>query len=279
MYILEANPLLISKYSVCGAAELVCVSSNNTIPVRLLNFSPRQVKLYRCSTLGTLNLVDDTIQVFDLEETDTKNITDIKEQKKRSNPFTPDLSKTTLNTDEQARLINLLNDYHDVFARSQEELGRTSVVQHHIDTGNNPPVRQRPYRTPQLQREQIDSHIKEMKLKQENATLRAQLNQVRTNYHYLWQEYQFCQTDRATARRSRRSHIASPYNRYSPPYCSRRQSHTPQSPTYSPRRDSSSSSRSHTPLSPTYSPRRNSPSSTRCHTPLSPTYSPIRHGI
>ena len=96
----------------------------------------------------------------------------------------------------------------------------------------------------------------EIKLKQENATLRAQLNQVRTNYQYLWQEYQFRQTDRATSRRSRRNHIASPYNRHSPPYSPRSPSYSLPSPIYSPRWHSSSPSRSHSPLSPTYSPIR-----------------------
>ena len=74
----------------------------------------------------------------------------------------PDLSHTTLTPEQKLDLVDLLNQYRDVFAYSPTELGRTSVVKHHIDTGNNPPVRQRPYRTPQIQREQIDKHIKDM---------------------------------------------------------------------------------------------------------------------
>ena len=74
----------------------------------------------------------------------------------------PDLSHTTLTPEHKLYLVDLLNQYHDVFAYSPTELGRTSVVKHHIDTGNNPPVRQRPYRMPQIQREQIDKHIKDM---------------------------------------------------------------------------------------------------------------------
>ena len=40
----------------------------------------------------------------------------------------------------------------DVFALSENELRKASLVQLPIDTGNNPPVRLRPHRTPQVQR-------------------------------------------------------------------------------------------------------------------------------
>ena len=83
-----------------------------------------------------------------IEETNAEDIASIEEEKKPTDLFASDISKTTLNPDEQVRLTKLLNDYRDVFAFSQEEIGRTSVVQHHTDTGNSPPVRQRPYRTP-----------------------------------------------------------------------------------------------------------------------------------
>ena len=166
--ILNSHPLLLSKYAICGAIELIHVSLDRTVPVRLLNSTPNHVQIHQYSTLGTFHAVDDSLEVYDLENIDDDgtvpehNIPSLKEAATAEHRITPDLSKTALTSDQRTRLIALLNQYHDVFPFSQAELGRTSTVQHHIDTGNNVPVRQRPYRTPQVQREQFDKHIEDM---------------------------------------------------------------------------------------------------------------------
>ena len=49
-----------------------------------------------------------------------------------------------------------------MFAVDDSELGRTSLVQHTIDTGDHPPIKQQPRRTPFVQREQISKLINEM---------------------------------------------------------------------------------------------------------------------
>ena len=49
---------------------------------------------------------------------------------------------------QQDRLNTLLLEFSDIFANSPEELGRTNVVYHKIDTGNSLPIKQRPYRIP-----------------------------------------------------------------------------------------------------------------------------------
>ena len=47
--------------------------------------------------------------------------------------------------------------YRDVFALSDSELGRTSLVQHVIDTGDATPIKQMPYRnSPEGKQELID---------------------------------------------------------------------------------------------------------------------------
>lgn len=55
-----------------------------------------------------------------------------------------------------------MNEYRDVFAVTPEELGRTNLVHHHIDTGNHPPLRSRPYRVPHAQKETIENHINDV---------------------------------------------------------------------------------------------------------------------
>ena len=53
------------------------------------------------------------------------------------------------------QLRKLLEEYSDVFALDDSELGCTNLVQHVIDTGDHPPIKQQPYRTPVLYREKI----------------------------------------------------------------------------------------------------------------------------
>ena len=48
-----------------------------------------------------------------------------------------------LSPDQRAQLTSLLAKYHAVFASSDEDYGRTGVVQHHIKTGQAPPIRER----------------------------------------------------------------------------------------------------------------------------------------
>ena len=56
----------------------------------------------------------------------------------------------TLTEGEKGELRNLVIEYNDVFAKDPSELGCTNVVQHTIDTGTHPPIKQLPHRTPLL---------------------------------------------------------------------------------------------------------------------------------
>ena len=73
-----------------------------------------------------------------------------------------DLDNSALSSAEQSRLRELLQDYRDIFAIHPDELGRTNIVQHHIETGDHPPIRSRPYRVPYAQKETIEKHIEDM---------------------------------------------------------------------------------------------------------------------
>lgn len=57
---------------------------------------------------------------------------------------------------------DLFNNYRDVFAFSDDQLGRTSLVQHTIDTGDAKPIKQRPYRTTPKHKQEIDRQVNDM---------------------------------------------------------------------------------------------------------------------
>ena len=59
-----------------------------------------------------------------------------------------------LTLEQRDKLMALVTDYADVFAMEGEPLGSTQLVEHHIDTGSHPPIRQYARRVPHTLRAQ-----------------------------------------------------------------------------------------------------------------------------
>ena len=70
-------------------------------------------------------------------------------------------SSKHLPKDKTETVRSLIDEYKDLFATSDQDLGRTNIVRHKINTGSNIPVKQ-PRRTPIAMREEVDKHIDEM---------------------------------------------------------------------------------------------------------------------
>ena len=90
-----------------------------------------------------------------------RNSSDDRQQPKDYSEF-PDLSNSILNDDERVKFKNLFNKYRNVFAFPGDQLGRTSLVQHVIDTGDATPIKQRPYRVSPDVKKEIDRQVDEM---------------------------------------------------------------------------------------------------------------------
>ena len=67
-----------------------------------------------------------------------------------------------LTVEERNEAINLLFNYNDVFSRHEYDLGRTTLMEHRIDTGNARPIRQQLRRHPQTYLNVIDTEIEKM---------------------------------------------------------------------------------------------------------------------
>ncbi|PFX15064.1 Polyprotein P3 [Stylophora pistillata] len=73
-----------------------------------------------------------------------------------------DANECLLNISDTQRLLSSLGKYRDVFAFSDAELGRTSLVQHVIDTSDATPIKQMPYRTSPEGKQEIGRQVKDM---------------------------------------------------------------------------------------------------------------------
>ena len=125
--------------------------ANRLIPFRVRNASDRTIHFHPGTAPGKFYSLD--------QETTVTSVNALQPSEGPKDHF--NLATSTLSTDEQTKLAQLLDQNRDIFVISSQELGRTSIVQH-IDTGDTQPIRQQPYRVgPETQKE-INSQVQEM---------------------------------------------------------------------------------------------------------------------
>ena len=151
-----------------GAFELVTIDENHEIPIRIVNPTFKSVKIYAKTKLADLFVVDSNIATFELGATNEQERKSSSENcDSQSAPeddysHLPDLSDSILDDEAKIKFRNLIFRFRDIFPKSKSELGRTSLVQHTIDTGDHPPIKQKPYRANPETRKEIDRRVEEM---------------------------------------------------------------------------------------------------------------------
>ena len=63
---------------------------------------------------------------------------------------------------QRQKIQTMLDRNSDLFAKNDCDLGRTTLVKAKIDTGDHPPIKQRPYQLPFSQRTIVQEHIENM---------------------------------------------------------------------------------------------------------------------
>ena len=64
-----------------------------------------------------------------------------------------------MSANDKVKFPDLFEKYRAVFALSNAELGRTSLVQHMIDMGDATPIKQMPYYTSPKGKQEIDQRV------------------------------------------------------------------------------------------------------------------------
>lgn len=72
------------------------------------------------------------------------------------------MSNDHLDSVQQHQLRQIIAQYHDVFSTTDTDMGRTDKVQHRIDTGDSPPIKQAPRRIPFAQQEEVEIMLRDM---------------------------------------------------------------------------------------------------------------------
>ena len=120
---------------------------HDTVPLRMANLGDEPVVLPQGTTVGVIKPVS-SIPTTQLEGSNgnrrcakLSQVPEHLQEMARS-------ACANLNDDQSELVCIMILDYEDVFAGPQGELGRTNLLEHRIDTGDNAPIRMRPRRQP-----------------------------------------------------------------------------------------------------------------------------------
>ncbi|XP_052680304.1 uncharacterized protein LOC128161104 [Crassostrea angulata] len=116
------------------------VRRQERVPLRLMNMSATNRTIQPGTVVGNLSPVSE-MKAYFLE---------------------PVVSTKVLGNHDKGKARFLLIRYSDLFSETDEDVGRTSVVQHKIDTGNQPALKQPPRRLPFHMQKEVDKHVSDM---------------------------------------------------------------------------------------------------------------------
>ena len=77
-------------------------------------------------------------------------------------PKTLDLTESHLTNEEREQLEVLITSYRDIFAESDDQLGTTDLVRHHLDLIDNKPIKLKPHRNAISHKDTISMLIQDM---------------------------------------------------------------------------------------------------------------------
>jgi transposase InsO family protein len=146
----RGNPLAIARAIIepTSTSTLVCV----------LNASTEPVTLYAGAVIATIQPIDLPVEVGGID----CQVPDVDEQKREVLWKLVEGSAADLTPGEREIFYNLLLSYADVMASSTSDLGRTGRLQHRIDTGTSPPIRQAVRRISPHRREEVRELLNQM---------------------------------------------------------------------------------------------------------------------
>ena len=147
--IIEVTKLFSDKYQLFGDTVLVTVHCDCLIPYIIRNNSDKAITLYPGTSPGIFSKLDEGEKITPINALEPIGL--------KSDAF--DLATSSLSSEEQEQLHQLLEQNRDVFAFNSKQLGWTGIVQH---VKGFLPIRQRPYRVGPATQKKINSQIEEM---------------------------------------------------------------------------------------------------------------------
>ena len=149
-----------ARLDILVGAGVVTAGPQNRIPVTVMNNSEHPVKLFAGTRIGALSPIK-----VEEEHPDVNTVTANPPPPPtvpKQGPAAVNLDSCEVTASEKQELKQLLDDYRDVFANNDSEVGRTHRTQFRIHTSTQVPVAVKLRRTPFSLRSEVDQQIKNM---------------------------------------------------------------------------------------------------------------------
>ena len=149
-----------ARLDILVGAGVVAAGPQNRIPVTVMNNSEHPVKLFAGTRIGALSPIK-----VEEEHPDVNTVTANPPPPPtvpKQGPAAVNLDSCEVTASEKQELKQLLDEYRDVFANNDSEVGRTHRTQFRIHTSTQVPVAVKLRRTPFSLRSEVDQQIKNM---------------------------------------------------------------------------------------------------------------------
>ena len=147
-----------TDWQIAAASTVMTIQDGKGV-CQVINPTEQDIILVTGVILGHLEPVT---QVFAEEDAPTVQQVSVSQEHTPLDDITFDLTDTDLTDTQIGRLKQFLAANRDVFAKDLSELGTTHLCSHVIDTGDHPPISQRPYRVCPEKKAEIERQIDEM---------------------------------------------------------------------------------------------------------------------
>ena len=135
---------------------IAIASARRQIPVSIVNNTGRWFQLKKGNVVANISVVGRDCEIANVQsQACTADVTD-------PNARIKDIEHPNLTKSQQVQFNKLMQRNSDIFAKSEWDIGTSTLVKAHIDTGNAAPIRKKAYRTPFSYRAEVNRQVTEM---------------------------------------------------------------------------------------------------------------------
>eukprot|EP00731_Ephydatia_muelleri_P008911 Em0004g1249a len=152
--LLEPEPLFMERHGL-AVAHSISRNKNGVTIIQIMNPNPTAIRVLKGEKVGKFHSVDESKCVCVLSGS-SPEVGSRSQESLESIITSLVCDAEDLSSEERKQLKELLHRFSDVISLSDSDIGRTEMIQHHINTENAKPVKQAPRRLP-------FHHLKEVK--------------------------------------------------------------------------------------------------------------------
>lgn len=161
---IEADTKFLHNKGLLVAKALVCPTTG-TVPVRIANPFAQSCKLYKNTIVASYEPIEQELLVSVNSTVSKESGTDTDFGRNLPKHLEELYMKSSkkLNFEQKSCLKNLLIDHQNQFSKDSHDLGRTTLLEHHINIlPGTKPIKQQPYRLPLAKRREAENEIAAM---------------------------------------------------------------------------------------------------------------------